>query len=159
MPRIFDKLGVRFLYPDNWTLDENEVLEGNNTVSLYAPGGAFWSIIVHPAGFEPADLVEAAEAAMEQEYEQLDSEPFVDVVGSTEVLGADLNFYCLDLTNTAQIRSFATEDASYLILCQAEDREYAAVGPIFDAITRSLLHPQATAAQFASYSQKLSATN
>lgn len=159
MPRVFDKLGVRFLYPDNWTIDESEVLEGNNTVSLYAPDGAFWSIIVHPAGYDPRDLVEAAEAAMRQEYEQLDSEPYHDVVAETEVVGCDLNFYCLDLTNTALIRSFGTDQATYLILCQAEDREFTAAGPIFEAITRSVVDPGVTGGQFARQSQHLPAAH
>lgn len=36
MPATFDKLGLRFFYPDNWELDESEVLDGNNTVSVDA---------------------------------------------------------------------------------------------------------------------------
>lgn len=159
MPRIFDKLGVRFLYPDNWTIDESEVLEGNNTVSLYSPEGSFWSIIMHPAGYEPRDLVEAAEEAMSQEYEQLDIEPYHDVVADCEVVGSDLNFCCLDLTNTAQIRSFGSAAGTYLVLCQAEDRDFVEVGPIFDAITRSVLDPESTMRQFVQNTSALPANH
>ena len=28
MPAIFDKLGIQFLYPENWTLDEQEAMDG-----------------------------------------------------------------------------------------------------------------------------------
>ena len=141
MPAIYDKLGVRFFYPDNWELDESDVLDGNNTVSVYSPEGGFWSIIMHPAGLSPEDLVDAALEAMEQEYDEVDAEPFHDVVNGHEVCGSDLNFYCLDLTNTALVRAFGNERGTYLVLCQAEDHEFGQVGAVFDAITSSLLNP------------------
>ena len=31
MPAVFDKLGIRFLYPENWTLDEQEAFEPATT--------------------------------------------------------------------------------------------------------------------------------
>ena len=49
MAAIFDKLGIRFLYPENWKLDESEALEGNQVVTVYSPGESFWSIMIHPA--------------------------------------------------------------------------------------------------------------
>ncbi len=39
MPRVYDKLGIRFLYPDNWTLDEDEAIQGNRSVTALSPGG------------------------------------------------------------------------------------------------------------------------
>jgi hypothetical protein len=157
MPGVYDKLGIRFLYPDNWTLDESEMLEGNSTVSVYSPGGAFWSIIAHPPELDPADLVDAALEAMRQEYDELDAEPFHDVISGYEVVGSDLNFYCLDLTNTAQIRSFSTDDASYLVLCQADDREYDEIGGVFEAMTRSLLDPATKSSTFVNSTRALAA--
>jgi hypothetical protein len=50
-----------------------------------------------------------------------------------------MNFYCLDLTNTAQVRTLETPDAIYLIICQAEDREWERVSPVFAAITTSFV--------------------
>jgi hypothetical protein len=151
MPAIYDKLGVRFFYPENWELDESEVLDGNNTVSVYSPTGAFWSIILHPPGLEPEDLVDAALEAMHQEYDEVDAEPFQDVIGGREIHGSDLNFYCFDLTNTALIRAFATQRGTYLVLCQADDREFERVGGVFEAITASLLNPSAKMSSFVKY--------
>ena len=56
-----------------------------------------------------------------------------------ELVGYDLNFYCLDLTNTAQIRAFRRNEKIYLVLFQAEDREYEHIEPVFRAMTRSLV--------------------
>ena len=145
MPAVYDKLGFRFQYPDNWTLDESEMLDGNNSVSVFSPNGAFWSVIVHPAGLDPQDLVDAAVKAMRQEYDELDAEPLDELVGDQEIVGCEMNFYCLDLTNTAIARSFATPDATYLLFCQADDRELAEVGPVFEAMTLSLFTPELSA--------------
>lgn len=138
MPAVYDKMGIRFLFPDNWTLDESEMLEGNNTVSVYSPDGAFWSITQHPPGLEPARLVSTAVDAMRQVYDALDEEPADASIEGREMVGREMNFYCLDLTNTAIARSFGTRRATYLVFCQADDREFEAVAPVFDAITRSL---------------------
>ena len=39
MAAIFDKLGIRFQYPENWTLDESEALAGDQAVTVFSPGG------------------------------------------------------------------------------------------------------------------------
>jgi hypothetical protein len=139
MPAVFDKLGIRFQYPDNWELDEKDALAGESSVTVYSPGAAFWSIAVHGREVAPKDLVEAALKAMRQEYDELDAEPVQERAFGHELIGYDLNFYCLDLTNTALVRAVQTADATYLILCQAEDREFAEVEPVFRAMTASLL--------------------
>ena len=139
MPAIYDSLGMRFQYPENWTLDAKEAFEGENSVSVYSPEGAFWLVAVHPAGVDPEELAKTALKAMRKQYEELDSERVRETVAGRELLGYDLNFYCLDLTNTALVRAFRTPGASYLVLCQADDREFDQVEPVFRAITTSLV--------------------
>ena len=132
-------MGIHFLYPENWTLDEADALKGETSVSVYSPDGAFWSIMLHPQSADPKELARAALTAMKQEYEDLEAEPVSDTVSGQAMSGFDMNFYCLDLTNTACIRGFRTDDFTYLLLCQAEDREFKQVEPVFRAITTSLL--------------------
>jgi hypothetical protein len=139
MPSQYDKLGIHFQFPDNWTLDEIEARDSGNSVTVYSPGGAFWSITIHPASQSAQELADAALAAMRQEYDELDAEAVAETIAGQELLGWDLNFYCLDLTNTALVRGFSTDEATYLIFCQADDREFDEVAPVFAAITRSLL--------------------
>lgn len=138
MPAVYDKLGIRFLYPDNWTLDEDEALHGNQAVTVNSPGGAFWSITLHPHSTDPAELAAAALRTLKAEYPDSESEPATQEIGEHELRGYDVNFFYLDLTNTALIRGFRLHDATCLILCQAEDREFAQIGAVFDAITTSL---------------------
>jgi hypothetical protein len=139
MPAVFDKLGIRFTYPENWKLDETEALEGAATVTVYSPGGSFWSISLHSIDTEPEELVAAAVKALRETYDELDAETTTDEIAGHELAGSDVNFYCLDLTNTALVRSFMGERFNGLILCQADDREFAEIEPVFRAMTVSLL--------------------
>jgi hypothetical protein len=139
MPAVYDKLGVRFLYPDNWTLDEEEALRGNSSVTVHSPGGAFWSLVVHPDGVDPDELAATALRALKAEYPDAEAEPASEQINGRSIRGYDLNFFWLDLTNTALIRAFRTAGASCLVLCQAEDREFEQLAPVFRAITTSLL--------------------
>ena len=76
---------------------------------------------------------------MRQQYDDLDADEVHETVAGQDLVGYDMNFYCLDLTNTAQVRSYNTPDAAYVIFCQADDREFAEIEEIFRAITISLL--------------------
>ena len=56
-----------------------------------------------------------------------------------ELHGYDLTFFCLDLINTACVRVCRTPSASYLIVYQAEDRDFEKLHAVFQALTVSLL--------------------
>ena len=135
----FDRLGLRFDHPDNWAVDTDDAEGRFATATVYAPGGAFWSVSGHAAGGDPRELAAAVVAHMKQEYQELDAEPAEEDLAGRRLPGFDLNFYCLDLTNTAQVRTVTTPDAIYLIHCQAEDREWEEVSPVFAAITTSFV--------------------
>lgn len=139
MPAVFDKLGIRFVYPDNWRLDESEALGGAATVTVYSPGGSFWAVSLHSVDTPPAELVATTVKALRETYDELDAEDVSDEVAGHRLTGADVNFYCLDLTNTALVRAFETKRFNGLILCQADDREFAEIEPVFRAMTHSLL--------------------
>jgi hypothetical protein len=140
MPAFFDHLGVQFQYPESWTVETSENDEGND-VTVYSPEGAFWSLTIHDRG-EPESLAEHAVAAMQEEYDELDCEEVDDAIAGQPLTAYDLNFYCLDLTNTAQIRAFRRDGRTFLLIWQAEDREFDLIAPVFRAITTSLIEAQ-----------------
>jgi hypothetical protein len=139
MPNTYDKMGVRFLYPDNWTLDQGEAVAGSASVSVYSPEGSFWSIVLDGPSVDPADLSLAALTALKTEYEGCDAAPVSETLAGQEVHGYEVNFFCLDLTSTAVIQSFRLRQATCLMICQAEDRDIARHEPVFRAMTTSLL--------------------
>ncbi|MFM7108446.1 MAG: hypothetical protein ACKOZU_07600 [Planctomycetaceae bacterium] len=135
----FHRLGLDFSYPDSWSLDTEDAREGRVAVTVQAPEGGFWSVSGHAPGGRAADLVAAVVAEMRDEYRDLDAEPATDAVAGHVLSGVDLNFYFLDLTNTAQVRTLETPTAVWLLLCQAEDREWDRVAPVFAAMTTSFV--------------------
>jgi len=142
MPAHFNQYGIAFQYPENWTLDDEEMEdlpEERHVVTVYSPGGAFWSVTVHPRSADPRKLAKAAAKAMKEEYEGVEVEDACDSCLGNELTGYDFNFIYLDLTNTAQIRSLERPHAVYTIFCQAEDREFEAVRKVFEAMTVSLV--------------------
>jgi hypothetical protein len=137
MPALFDDLGIQFQYPENWRLEQEDAQEGGDSVTVYSPGGAFWSLIIHPRTADPARLAKAAVDAMRQEYEELEAESVQEIIAGRDTVGYDLNFFYLDLTNTAAVRSLRTNRRTYTIFCQAEDREFQQIQTVFLAITTS----------------------
>lgn len=135
----FHRFGLAFDYPDNWSVDTDDSADRYATVTVYAPGGGFWSVSGHAPGGDARELSAAVVAQMKKEYQDLDSEPATDEVAGHGLSGFDMNFYCLDLTNTAQVRTLETPEALYLIFCQAEDREWDEIAPVFAAMTTSFV--------------------
>ena len=139
MQANFEKFGIRFQYPDNWTLEADDLLRGQGAVSVYSPGGGFWSVTVHDPAEDPGDLIGAVVDAMRNTYEELDVEETLESINGRSIRGCEMNFYCLDLTNTATARVIHSSRANYVVLCQAEDREFAELENVFAAMTASLL--------------------
>lgn len=136
MPAIFKKYGLEFQYPENWTVESDDGLEA---VTLFSPEGAMWSAAVHAPTTELMKLCDAALDAMTQEYAAVESEKARETLGGVKLVGYDLNFFYADLTNTAVIRAYHTPAANYLIMWQAEDRDFARLEQVFQAIAVSLL--------------------
>lgn len=134
-----DRLGLSFDYPDNWSLDTDVADPSAPAVTVSSPDGGFWSVSAHEQGADPDRLARAVRDQMRSEYRDLDLESAVEDVGGRSLGGFDFNFYCLDLTNTARVRAFATPAATYVLFCQAEDREWDRVAHVFAAMTASFV--------------------
>jgi hypothetical protein len=139
MPGEYNKMGIKFQYPESWTLDEDDAVAGRGSVTVYSPGGAFWSVSVHPHTADPHKLAKAAIKAMEEEYKEVEPEETQETIADREMIGYDLNFYYLDLISSAMVRCLRTNRATYAVFCQAEDREFDELRQVFLAMTTSLL--------------------
>ena len=139
MPAEFNKMGISFLYPDNWTLDEDDAKAGRESVTVFSPGGAFWSVSVHPPSTDPEQLAKVALQAMEEEYKELEIERARKTIAERKMVGFEISFYYLDMISTASILCFRGMGASYAIFWQAEDRELKSIQDVFLAITTSFI--------------------
>jgi hypothetical protein len=144
MPATFDQFGLRFEYPDNWSVEDADDADGNQQVIVSSPHTAFWQLSKYPAGTELEPLFDEALAALRGEYQGIEVEPEDELVEGHLLSGFTANFFYLDLTNTCWLRGIETESANYLLICQAEDREFAQVELVFRAMIASVLRNLAT---------------
>lgn len=139
MPAVFDGLGVRVDYPENWAIDADNDTDGLGSVTITSQETGFWTLSVYPADTPPAELLANAVETLRSEYPQLEVEAADEQIEGFDLTGFEVSFFYLDLISTAYLRAFQQNGATYLLLAQAEDRELARVGPVFDAMTVSFL--------------------
>ncbi|MGW8256445.1 MAG: hypothetical protein ACWGMZ_03065 [Thermoguttaceae bacterium] len=139
MPAQYKRSGFSFLYPENWVVEEEETIPGRQAVTVYSPGGGFWSLAVYQSAMDPLKMANAAVDAMKEEYKDLEVEATSETLAGCEMHGFDLNFFLFDFINTAQIRGFRHNRSTYTILCQAEDSEFVQTQKVFQAMTTSLI--------------------
>jgi hypothetical protein len=142
MPAVYEKLGLRFLYPESWQITDEQFEDWPHTVSVQSPGSAFWSLHVYTADVEPNEAADEVLQAMRREYADLEAESVNESIGSTNAVGYDMDFYCLDFVVASRTRSFTHQGQTFVMLCQAEDREFAELENVFRAMTASLLGQQ-----------------
>ncbi len=141
MPAVYDKHGVRFMYPENWRVTDEVAGGSHHEVSLQTPGGGFWSLHVYAQPAEPEAVTEEVVKSMRQEYDSLEAQTASETIADEQAVGYDMDFFCLDLLVTARARAFLHDAKTFLILYQAENREFDEVEPVFRAITASLFRP------------------
>lgn len=139
MPANYDKIGAGFLYPDNWQVVEEDLNGEPETVTLQSPTSGFWSLSRYVDEVSAVDLVDEAVATMRGEYDDVETELMHEQFSDHESIGVEMHFYCLDLLVVSQIRGIVIDEATYLLFCQAEDREFEELEIIFRAVTTSLL--------------------
>ncbi len=139
MPAIFDQFGVRFEYPDNWSVDQGEDADAIQQVEVSSPHTAFWQLSKHPPGTDLEPLFDEALAALRTEYQNIEVDLENESIEGHLVTGFTVNFFYLDLTNTCWLRGIETPSANYLVVCQAEDREFDQVKLVFRAMLASVL--------------------
>ena len=135
----YERHGIRFLYPDNWTIQEDEPDSDVHCVTLQSPGSGFWLLQI----LESPELLErlASEtlSSMKQDYEEVEVDDAEEEILGVSMTGYDMQFYCLDFVVSAHLRSFSLGDRACVLLSQAEDNEYGEIAPVFKAITASLI--------------------
>src|SRR5271170_4582012 len=103
MVATFDESGIRFRYPENWTIERQEN-ENGWTVSVQSPDTAFFMISLREDAPQPRDLAESVLETMRQEYEELEADKVVDSLAGQRAVGHEIRFFSLDLSNTCWTR-------------------------------------------------------
>ncbi|QDS96280.1 hypothetical protein FF011L_50880 [Roseimaritima multifibrata] len=138
MPATFEDFGVRFLYPDNWELAERTATEESVGVTIEAPDGTFFAFNRYPGQVSALTLMDQVEAAMREEYDEVEISRPEGVEADDEELARDMEFYYLDLLIISRTVLIPEGGDLLLIQMQSESRDFEKNEMVFAAMLKSL---------------------
>ena len=139
MVATYNRYGIRFLYPENWTVHEESPQPQTHCVTLQSPGSGFWILQVLQTQQPPRKLAAEVLHSVRQDYDDVEAVDVQEDIDGMSSVGYDMQFYCLDFVVSSNVRSFSLLNRSYVLLFQAEDNEFQEMAPVFQAITTSLI--------------------
>ena len=137
MSKEFHQNGIRFQYPENWQLEQEEI-EGGWAVAVQSPDTAFWMLSVRQDEPEPGELVRQSLNDLRESYPELEADAAHSTLAHHKAEGYDVRFFSFDLTNTCWIRSFRSDLGTILVMYQVTDLETEKQAPVLRAICASL---------------------
>lgn len=138
MPATFESLGIKFLYPDNWTITDRSAEEGIDGVTFDLPAGGFFSLERARNLSSNDELIDAIQAGIAKEYGEVER-TVVDVPGALAgELTVDFQFYYLDLIIISRLMIARINDLKFVIQMQAESRDFDANEMVFQAILKQI---------------------
>lgn len=140
MTAVYDKLGLRFLYPENWKLLDDSDSKVPHVITLETPDGSCtWAVHVYPAESDRELVLKETLSSLRETYEDLEISPSSEEYGDLEGTGVEAMFYCLDFLIKAEMHFVELPEHSLLFWAQSEDREFDKHKLVFQAISISLI--------------------
>src|SRR5205814_3776034 len=87
MPAVFQNFGVRFLYPENWSITDEDDEGWPCTVTVQSQETGFWSLHVYPPAHEFKSIVKELIAAIQAEFSDIEVLPAKETFGETATTG------------------------------------------------------------------------
>ena len=138
MIQNFERDGIRFQYPENWTLETDEDADGGWSVSVQSPETAFLLLTLRPDADNAAELADQTLDALKVEYKELDEANAVGTFAGQVAIGHDIDFLTLDIAVTCWTRCVQTLAGPLLVMCQVSEYERDRNEPVLRAICASL---------------------
>lgn len=142
MPALYEHFGIRFLYPENWSLVDEEREAWPRSVTVQNEETCFFSLHVYPAKQDMGPIIDTVIESIREEYSELEILEAKEKVGDVPAQGVDICFFYLDLLVEAKIRAVQTPTYTLVWHYQAETREFEKMEPVFQAIATSLMQTQ-----------------
>ncbi len=134
----FERDGVSFRYPENWTAEAEDVEEGGWVVTVSSPQTAFLVVSLRPDARDPADLADQTLDALKAEYQELDAENRLDTIAGRMAIGHDIDFLTVDVPVLCRVRCLETLAGSLLVMAQTAEHDRDENDPVLQAIVASL---------------------
>ena len=138
MPATFESFGIKFLYPDNWTVSARGDDESDEGVTLDLPSGGFFSIEVDDEGLTNEELIKRVHETLRGEYNEIEVEDVtLDGAGENEQT-TELRFYYLDLLIVSRLVLLNRQRETLMVQIQAESRDFEQNEQVFAAILQQI---------------------
>lgn len=134
MPETFDGLGLSFLYPDSWTVEQQESADG---IALHSTGSSF--MMLTDCGPTLESAFEECQKLMAEEFEEIERSTIQQDISGHRCDGLVQRFVYLDLIVTSTLLRIEKHDRQLLVQIQGEDRELSEQQAVFDAVLTSML--------------------
>lgn len=129
--------GVSFSYPDIWEVEEQ--VDGEDIiVTVSSVGTCFWTLRILHGCPPPPQVVDSCVEAFQEEYEDLEVTTTKRKLAEMPAYSRNLQFVCLELTNTVGLSSVRTTDFTLLIWWQGTDHELEESQLMLDHMTDSV---------------------
>lgn len=140
MITTFNRSGIQFQYPANWSLDLEE--DGDSwTATVQSNELAFLLVSYRPDADDPAELADEALSAIREEYKELDAENAVESFNGRPAIGHNIDFLTVDMSITCRTRAFDTPTGPVLVMCQFGEYDRDKNEPVLDAVCASMRFP------------------
>ena len=138
MPATFEAFGIKFLYPDNWTIADRAEDESDAGTTLDMPSGGFLSIEMEDEGLSDDEIIEEVAQAIRAEYNEVEIDDIV-LPGAVEGERAvEMRFYYLDLIVVSRVVLIKSEQGTLVVQAQDESRDFEKNEAVFAAILQQI---------------------
>ena len=154
LPKHYEKDGLTFLYPGNWTIDEDEDLSGIHHISIETRGDALVIVQLFPMGaansLEEYAAVFSKRAAEALPLGKMTSSKFItlEAAHGCSRLQENCNMRLLN-EDTPHVRYYLSRDFDgqrCFLICQVAEEDLAMVEEGFKQVGESLLYEKTAAA-------------
>ena len=128
-----------FAYPENWKLTDSDQEHLPREISVESPEGTLWVMHAFAPGTDPQLLIDETIASFQQNYEDFEWAEAATKLSIPPTRCIQAHFFCLDFLVTAQIMVFTHTPLTYLVIHQAESRQFEKTASVMEAITTSLI--------------------
>lgn len=133
----FSGHGVRFEYPDIWEVAVDET-EGDVIVTVTVTETCFWLLRILRSCPTPPEVIESCLTGFREEYDEVEETTPDTSLCDLPAAAADVSFVCMDLLNSAALRSVRSLNHTLLVWWQSSQSELEEAQAIFDHMTASV---------------------
>ena len=135
----FERDGISFRYPRNWTIEVAEDDEsGGWTVTVSSPETAFLMASLQPDATDGGDLSDQTLAALKSEYAEFDAEEVMETICGLPAIGFNADFLTVDTTTICRVRALDTFAGPLMLMSQVSEYDRDKNDPVLLAIVKSL---------------------